>query len=136
MVALSHRLAAAMASRLASVIPRPLTVRANGEAVNVYTEAAPSKALGGSAAAAIVEDDDGRTLDEKIETAVLAILSGVQDSVAEELREPWPRVAEHGMALPNTRRQGGQVYSWFGDDEAAATIALRPLAIAEIASLR
>ncbi len=132
MAASSHRLAAAVASRLAAVAPVPLTVRAEGEVVSVYGTTESSKSLGGSAAATIVEELDDRTIAEKIEAAVHAMLSGVQDVVTEVSRQPWPRAERGGMALPNVRSDGTRVHLWYGDDERAPVIRFPPIAIAEV----
>ena len=95
----SRRLAALLAERLGSAVPKPLEVRANGVVVEVFDDRG---SIGGSAASSIVDDNDGRSLEEKIVVASLAVLSGVQDTIAETLRVEWPLLARGGMALPHS----------------------------------
>jgi hypothetical protein len=127
----SHRLASAVAARLAEVVPSSLSVRSDGLLVNVYRKAEPTIPLGGSAAAQIISDDDGRSLPEKARVAVASILNGVQDCVAEELAEPWPQVSGK-MAQPNARTDGERVYLWYGDVERFPVISLAPIRLAEL----
>lgn len=127
MPASSRKLAAAIAARLAQVVPPPLDVRAKGGRVTISIA---GKSLGGSAAAAIVEDEDGRTSEERIVTAIRAILDGVQDAVTRELREPWPNKGGT-TALPNARSDGRRVHLWFGDEQ-SPSLGLPPIEIAEV----
>ena len=119
----SHRLAAMLAERLLNVMPDGLTVHADGDEVDVRNDRG---SIGGSASSFIVEDDDGRSLEEKLETASWAVLSGVQDVVAEELRLEWPVLEEGGMALPGVRRTGHELHLWFGA-EATPVLRLRSI---------
>ena len=130
MAALSHNLAAAVASRLATIIPSPFSVIAEGEEVKLYSERSGSRLLGVSPAAAILEDSDDRSLLEKMEVAALAIVSAIQDCVAEEMREPWPVQRDGAMALPQARSEGMSVIIWFGSEE-APDIALAPIKLSE-----
>lgn len=46
-------------------------------------------------------DQPGRPIHEGLEVAVYSVLSGAQDFVIEELREPWPATPHKGnLALP------------------------------------
>ena len=132
MAASSRKLAALMASRLARVVPPPFAIGATDSGVGVYIGREALTLLGGSNAASIVEDDDDRTAGERIESAVAAIMDGVQDCVAEELREPWPSLDRVTMALPNTRRDEKRICMWFGEDERAPVVALSPIEIADL----
>jgi hypothetical protein len=108
-----------LAERLSSAVPNTLKVRAEGDVVEVFDG---DESVGGSAASSIVEDSDSRSLEEKIETASLAVLSGVQDAIAEALRVEWPLLARGGMALPEARSDGRQVHLWFGEKTAPAMV--------------
>lgn len=125
----SRRLARALAERLAGIVPPPLHVRAGGDIVHVEAD---GRALGGSAAACIVEADDDRTDGERLECAIRAVLDGVQDCVAERLARPWPADAGDtpagAMALPGARAEGGGARLWYGSGEDDAVVALRPIA--------
>lgn len=129
MAASSRKLAAAVAARLARVVPPPVTVSAEGDLVSVH---AGGKSLGSSGAAVIVGDDDERTAEEKMDSAVRAILDGVQDLVTRELREPWPREQRGGLALPNVRNDGSASAFWFGRDEQTPALALPSIHLAEV----
>jgi hypothetical protein len=133
MRASSRKLALALAERLGEILPPPLVVRALGDCLEVQAD---GTGWGGSAAAAIVEEEDGRSLAERVETAVRAILSGVQDAAAEYLTLPWPLDAAGAMALPDARTDAERVFAWFGDCEADAAVTLRPIALAELAGER
>lgn len=124
MPASSRSLAAALASRLDSVVPPGLTVRADGDRVSVYDGA---KILGGSAAAVLVGDQDGRSVEDRIETASRAVLDGVQDVVAEWLTEPWPQ----GLPAVGGRAAGGRLHLWYGD-EGSPALSLAPIDLADI----
>jgi hypothetical protein len=119
----SHKLAAMLAARLTSVVPSHLAVRTDGDSVDVFDG---GENIGGSAASSIVEDNDARSLEEKIEVASWAVLSGVQDAIAEALRVQWPVLPKGGMALPGVRNEGGQVHLWFGE-QVAPVILLPPI---------
>jgi hypothetical protein len=123
----SHRLAAMLAERLLSVMPHGLAVHADGDEVDVRDDRG---SIGGSASTIIVDDDDGRSLEEKIEMASWAVLSGVQDVIAEELRQEWPVLEEGGMALPGVSRAGHQLHLWFGK-EATPVLRLRSINLAD-----
>ncbi|QXJ23084.1 hypothetical protein AGRA3207_004199 [Actinomadura graeca] len=114
MDASSHKLAALLAERLAGVLPRPLTVRAEGHRLLITAGGSPQC---GSAAAIIVEDP-GDDLDARIETAATAVLSDVQDCVAHILTEPWPPAQPYGMLPPpGARATASTVRLWYGDEE-------------------
>jgi hypothetical protein len=129
----SRRLAAALAERIGEVLPPPLVVRVEGPGLNQVNLYADGMNQGGSAAAKIVEEDDGHTLAEAVETVVAAVLNGVQDAVAEYLALPWPTDAAGELAWPGARTDGERVHLWFGGSEAAAVLTLRPIAFAEFA---
>lgn len=130
MHASSHKLAAALAGRLNEVVPVPCRVYAEGYDVGVDARDMP---IGGSSASFIVDEDDDRTLGEKIETAVRAVLSGVQDCISEFLTEQWPSIDGRGMAMPGARSDEERVYLWYGENEGAPVISMPPIRIADIA---
>ena len=136
-----ERLARAMADRLDAVMPAPVRVRAEGTVVGIIW---PSRAwLGGSAASELVadpadEDEDGTPAADQLTTAAWAILSGVQDQVAEALREPWPPGADGRMAMPAVRVADGVLLLTFerGDavGEESVMLALEPIPLADLAA--
>jgi hypothetical protein len=129
MQASSVKFAKALAERIAEILPPSLTIRADGAELDVYADGVSQ---GGSSAAYIVEDDDDRTLSERLETAARAVLDGVGDAVAEYLTLPWPADAEGGMAMPGARVDAERVHLWFGASEDAAAVTLRPIELGEI----
>ena len=125
----ARKLALALAARLDAVVPSRLRVRADGTSVNVYDG---SEVWHGSAASEILEDDDDRTVAERADCASSAVISGVQDAVAEALHEQWPALATGAMALPHTRTDGDNVYLWYGRDENHPLLTLPPIVIADL----
>ncbi len=131
MHALSHRLALLLAQRLAEVVPPPLTVRAGGETVGLVVVGCLVSA---STAASIVDARDHPLSTRDVETAARAVLSGIQDDVAEYLTTPWPSSPSAEMAMPDVRTDSRYLYMWYGSDEEGAVIRLRPIALEEIVS--
>src|SRR6266487_81462 len=118
-----ERFAAAVADRLNAVVPRGLSVRAEGTTDSLYD---PSW-WPASSAAVIVTDDDDRSLVERAETAARSILNATQDVVMESMREQWPRPTGAANApYPDARVVGEQLQMWFGD-EAAPVLRLKPV---------
>ena len=72
----SRELAAALAARLSAIVPRGFSVRSDGTNLKVYLN---GELVGGSAALEIIEDDDDRSVEERIEDAVGGVLSAIQD---------------------------------------------------------
>ena len=60
------------------------------------------------------------------------VLSSLQDRVAEETRDPWPRLPSGQMALPGARAEAGRVYLWYGPDDESDTDAVLLLAPIEL----
>ena len=113
MHASSRKLAIALTERIGEVVPAPLTLRAEGSGVSLYAD---GELIGGSDAASIVDDQDSRTFSERVETAVRAVLSGVQDSILRYLRVEWPTDGEGELALPGARTEAGRVHLWYGSE--------------------
>jgi hypothetical protein len=113
----SRELAALLAERLNQIVPTGFSVRSQDINVDVY---AGGKSLGGSAALEILEDDDGRTAREKIETAVQSVLSSIQDTIIETVKGPWPGTSPRGadLPMPGCRVTGDQLWFWFGYEDA------------------
>jgi hypothetical protein len=127
MDASSRELAAALADRLNQIVPAGFSVRSGGVSVNVYHD---GRDLGGSPALEILADRDGRGVDEKIETAVRAVLSDVQDRIIEASKDPWPWVSGRGadLPMPDCAVTGDRLRLWFGDEN-APVISVAPIAL-------
>lgn len=112
----SRELAAILAERLNQIVPTGFSVRSEDTSVDVYAD---GRNLGGSDALQILEDDDDRSPKEKIETAVLAVLSSIQDTIIETVKGPWPGTSSHGadLPMPDCRVTGNQLLFWFGDQD-------------------
>jgi hypothetical protein len=115
-------------SRLNEVIPPRVSVRANGVAVDVYGERGNRAASG---AGVIVGDDDGRSLEERVEIAARSILNGAQDAIMELLREQWPLGPNGKAAYSDARVIKGQLRMWYGEEDAPVLV-LAPVPIDEI----
>lgn len=125
----SHRLASALATRLAPIVPDTMQVRSEGSKVVIFVG---QREAGGSAAAVLVDDDDDRDLSERAETAVRAVLNGVQDCVIEELKESWPPAPSGAeLLLPGARAVGDSVLGWYGDED-TPTVRLDAIPLAEL----
>ncbi len=120
------RFAAAVATRLNSVVPAGLSVRAEGAGVTLYDP----QSWGASLAADFLADEDGRSIVERVETVAYAIMNSVQDEVMESTKEQWP-VGPRGAAEPGARVIGEQLHLWFGD-EAAPVLRLEPVDLLEL----
>lgn len=113
MHASSHNLAEVLANRLSAVIPGSCEVRSVGS--DVFVDAW-GVMIGGSSASSLVDDVDDRAVRERLEVAVRAVLSTVQDDISRFLSEPWPSTDGGQMAMPNARSDAEWVYLWFGDE--------------------
>lgn len=133
MHASSHKLAPALADRLGDVLPSGLSVRASGGGIEIV---APGGVLiGGSNAAALVDDAEGETSRDEVETAARAILSAIQDDVMEYLTLQWP-VGDGGeVGVPNARADADRLHLWFGTSETSPVVRLRPISFSEITDL-
>jgi hypothetical protein len=136
------RLAAALAERLDTVVPRPLRVRAEGGWVTVFAGDTP---YSGSGVAAVLDQpadlddlDERRSSWEIVASVAWNVLSGVQDAVAETTTEPWPRLPGGGMATPGARADGDRVLLWYGPDhvsEVGAVLELPPIPLRAVDEL-
>jgi len=129
MRASSRRFARALAERLGEVVPAPLTVSAHGSDISLYAAAVLQ---GGSASARLLDEEDGRSLAERMQLAVRGVLDGIQDCVMEYLREEWPADRSGRSGLAGVRIEANCVYPWYGESETDAVIRLRPIGFAEI----
>jgi len=123
----SRELAADLADRLNQIVPTDFTVRSEGIRVDVYQD---GRDLGGSPALVILAERDGRSVDEKIETAVQAVLSDVQDRIIEACKGPWPGGFGRGadLPMPDCRVTGDRLRLWFGDEN-APVISVAPITL-------
>lgn len=118
--------AAALATRLGEVAPADVWVFAEGSDVVVATD---TGRVGAEGAATILDDADGRSPTERIETAARAVLSGVQDFIIDELWRAWSSdSAGTGPALPNVQVSGNELDMWVGA-ASEPTIRCMPLAL-------
>lgn len=124
MRASSRKLAMALAERIGKIVPAPFTLRSLGSGVDLYVG---EEQIGGSDAAIIIEDKDGRTASERVKTVVLAVLGDIQDSVMLYLTEQWPTEIGGELAMPGARTDAGRVYLWYGASEEQPVISLRPI---------
>jgi hypothetical protein len=100
---------------------------ANG-AIEVYS----GGRLAGRASALdiIDENNDDLSATERVETAVGAALSGIQDVIIEEIHGSWPGPPGPGseLPMPDCRVAGDELLVWFGD-EATPALALPPICL-------
>ncbi|HEX8394199.1 MAG TPA: hypothetical protein VF665_17785, partial [Longimicrobium sp.] len=73
----------------------------------------------------------GRSFGDRLETAVLAMMDGVQDCVMRELRIQWPFEADGAFAEPGARAGHDRLHLWFGRSEHDPAIRMDPIAFTE-----
>ena len=123
------RFAAAVATRLNSVVPAGLSVRAKGAGVTLYDP----ESWGPSLAAEHLTKEDGRSIVQRVESVAYAIMNAIQDEVMESTKEQWP-LGPRGAAEPAARVIGGELHLWFGDKD-APILRLDPLDLLEVADV-
>ena len=128
MRASSPDLAAALVSRLNNLVPESFRLTAEDDQLHFYV----AGELDTTTYALDVVPDETRELHERLETAVLSVLSTIQDSISEHLRTPWPSRDGRNMALPNVRVVREAIQLWYGDDEQAPVIAIPAIPMSEI----
>lgn len=122
--ALSREVAAALAERLAEVVPKEFIVTADGASI-VLNRA--GIVVGGSSAPAVLEQDGEGLPEERVGAVAAAVLGSVQDDISESLAEPWPTLG--GVMVNADARQAGDVVEmWFGDEQGPA-VRLRPMKV-------
>lgn len=116
------QLAAALAVRLAPVLPEGFSISAIGD--NLWLDTPDG--LGTNGWAGAVDQDPGSI--DLLEGAAWTALSGVQDGVSVTLYEFWPMVdgPGHEMALPGAKVIADQLHVWYGP-EANPTILFEPI---------
>lgn len=123
----SLRFAAELAERLAEVVPAGFAVDASDVTVVLRHDGAM---VGSTDMAELVEDSENlHLLPDNLETAARAILSNVQDWIADTTTEPWP--GDHSLPNPDAHVIGDRLEMWFGDRD-NAVLTLRPLDLATI----
>jgi hypothetical protein len=121
----SHNLAVDISGRLNDFAPDGLSIGFANGAIEVYSG---GQMVGGSPALDIIDENDDRSVTDRVETAVQATLSGIQDVIIEDIHRPWPGLPGAGseLPLPDCRVAGDELLVWFGD-EAAPALALPPI---------
>lgn len=126
MVASSHRLAVALATRLNKVVPPPFRLVPQADLLYVYRGPALE-----SVQSLEIVDDESRDPSERLETAVLSVINTLQDDISEHMRTPWPSHDGRAMALAEARSDGKSVHIWYGDRQ-APVLTIPPISIDEI----
>jgi hypothetical protein len=118
----SSEFAAALAARLNEVAPEGFTVIAEHATVAIRQHGGVT---GFTDVAELVESSENLDhLPKNLSTAARAILSAVQDWIADTSNQPWPVTTR--QPNPGVRVTGTHLAMWFGDpDEPMLT--LRPL---------
>jgi hypothetical protein len=127
------RLASALAERLDAVVPVPFHVRAEGGLVASLIGAHYDTIS--DVAGVLERDAEDSPFVERVLTVCHQVLNNVQDMIAEDTTEPWPRLPNGRMANPGTRADAELIYLWYGPDtsrEDGAVIILPPIALAAL----
>lgn len=129
MRASSHKLTKLIAVRIGQILPAPLTVRTEGEALQILDG---GNVVGGSQASMILSDGDSRSMRERVPTAVRAVLSALQDDVSAYLQTPWPSPDNVQMFLPGARTDGDKILLWYGDENDQSHIVMEPINVGDL----
>lgn len=126
-LASSPQFASELATRLAEVIPAGFTVAADDVSVRL---AHNGQVIGSTDMAELVEDSENfDDLPANLESAARAILSNVQDWIADTTAEPWP--GERGLPDADAAVTDSILAMWWGARD-NAVLALRPLDVADL----
>ncbi|MCC7126845.1 MAG: hypothetical protein IT178_18490 [Acidobacteria bacterium] len=100
--------AAALADRLAAILPAGFGARAEGDAVYVDSP----EGLGAATSLSQIDPDEADAQDYA--DAAWNVLSMAQDVVSETRGEPWPAAVGADVADPGSDATDGEVRLWFG----------------------
>lgn len=106
----SRELARFVTDELRATLPQGVDIASEGPDVVVSFRGFESR----NGMASILDEDDGRSLAERLESAALALLSHVQDVAADASTVPWPG-SDATLPLPGTEVSGGRLHAWFGN---------------------
>lgn len=106
----SRELARFLADELRSALPEGVDITADGPDVVVGFRGLESR----NGTASILDEDDGRSFAERLETATLAVLNHIQDVAADASTVPWPGSGTT-LPLPGVEVSDGRLRAWFGD---------------------
>lgn len=106
-------LAHALATRLVAVVPRGISVVADGSSVDIA-----SSGSGLSVDLGWLVEQEGDE-EENVELGARVVLDAVQDFVSEELARPWPEGGTP-LPLPAVAVEGGVLRLWYGDQREPA----------------
>lgn len=126
----SRKVAELLATRLNRILPGGLSAASNGVSVGVYGR---GRLLCGSGAAIIIEDGGGSE-EDRLETAIRAVLSAVQDCVMSSLSRQWPVASDGTVGMPDARIAGGRAHLWFGSEHSPIAF-MPPIEIAELSEI-
>jgi hypothetical protein len=125
----SRDLGQALVERVGEVLPAAISLSLAQGGIAIYANGA---LLGVCEATTIVDEDDGRSLAERVHTAVLATLGSIQDFVMHHLTTPWPTDDRGELAFPGVRVEPSRVVAWYGASEKDAAVTIRPIALASL----
>jgi len=122
----SRKVASSVCQALAEDMPRGFMLTLTGSTVHLSYQ---GDELGASTAAKIVDEEDGRPIEQRLLTACTAVLSAVQDWVSEQTGEEWPtrNVATGAMPGADIDPELMNVRLWFGPSWSHAALALKPI---------
>jgi hypothetical protein len=126
-------LAAALAERLATVVPSQLHVSAESGMIHILND----EGHGVGIDVAAMANDDGKSLEERVCRVARHALEAPQDWIADETTEPWPARAGDlpgGFPAPNAEIAGEQVRLYYGDSR-APILELAPIRLRDVRSI-
>jgi hypothetical protein len=118
----SRRFAAELADRLNEVVPAGFAVTADDVSVELRRD---GQFVASTDMAELVQDSENLDdLPANLETAARAIMSNIQDWIADATSDPWPGI--RSQPNPSASVQDHQLHMWFGDAD-GQVLSLRPL---------
>ena len=125
----ASRLAAALAARIAEVVPDTVQVSAAKSAVTMGTK----ESVDATDIETIVSQSG--ELKDNIEAAALLILSDIQDFIAARSKSPWPFASGEGagsyLPYPHAEWSNDHLRIFFGE-ASSPTLELRPITLGEL----
>jgi hypothetical protein len=126
-------LTAALAERLAAVVPSQLHVTAESGMIGIHND----EGHGVRIDVAAIANDDGTSLQERVCRAARHALGAPQDWIADETSEPWPAragVVPGGFPAANAEIADEHIRLYYGDSD-APILELAPIRLRDVRSI-
>lgn len=123
------RFAVVLADRLSRIVPETFRVEADTGAGMLWY-----RHSGRGCSGSYIRDNYGRpggTAEENITNLAVLVLDQLQDAVAEDTTDPWPRRGFGRQPPPHALIRDGHLHLWYGEGD-EVTVACEPIPLPEI----